>query len=465
MRHVGERESSANPSRAAPEANARAASGDTGRMPTRIAALLRIVTLALALGPAFLLATAAAHGEIADLPLAALHDGASVILVGECVKVESKVEAGGPMEHTGWFHHLRVERVERDPSGTIHPGDVVVLLSWNDAWTGKGQPPTYGSGHRGLPAKGERRRVYASDAPKRHGELLWMNVSLPNGWQPAGRTVVLVGADDEYRSEITMPLIADCLRTDAKATAHVAFAADPTTHAADPDNRTHIEGLDRLARADVAVFFMRWRELDSSSMEDLRRCFASGQPIVGLRTSTHMLRAPAAADGSESPLNNEWPVRIWGQRWISHHGHESRTRVLRPEGPAAAHPILRGIAGDIVVPSWLYDVTPLPADCTVLLWGEVVGGAEKSPTRQPIRQPIVWVRERGASTPTPFPGGGTPARRMAFTTLGHPGDFEEPQVRRLVEQMILWAAGDERQIPAAGVAAEPSTRYVAPATR
>ena len=45
----------------------------------------------------------------------------------------------------------------------------------------------------------------------------------------------------------------------------------------------------------------------------------------------------------------------------------------------------------IVVPSWLYHVEPLPADCTVLLWGEAV---DSERTDAPQKQPILWVRER-----------------------------------------------------------------------
>lgn len=406
-----------------------------------------------------------AHAEIADIPRSYLPEVATVIVVGECVKVESKESSSGSMRHTGWFHHLRLERVERDSSGSLKPGDIVVFLSWNDAWTGTGTPPTYGSGHRGLPTKGERRRVYAKGDPKAKrgsGEDArpWLNVLLPNGWQPVERRVAFVAADDEYRSEISMPLVAACLTRDAKAQTSVAFAADPTTGKPDADNREHIAGIEALRDCDVGVLFMRWREPDVQTMHALTAFLGSGTPIVGLRTSTHMLRAkPESPDQS---INDEWPTRIFGQRWISHHGHESRTKVLAPLPEARSHPILRGIRGDFVVPSWLYDVEPLPKDCTVLLWGEVVS---VKPEASPARQPILWVRERTPSTATPFPSGGRAARRMAFTTLGHPGDFEQVEVRRLVEQMILWAAGDETTIPDKGVKAEPERPYVAPTTR
>lgn len=406
--------------------------------------------------------TPPAPAEIVDLPRSFLPEAATVILVGECTLAESTAETRGGMRHTEWSHRLRVDRVERDPSGTIRVGDEVTLHSWNDAWTGGDPPPAYGSGHRGLPAKGERRRVYlrsgaaspgAADARPR------LDVVLPNGWQPEGRSIVLVGADDEYRSEVTMPLLSETLTRDAGASTVVCLAADPATGVPDVANRAHIASTDALRHCDVAVLFMRWREPDAETLSNLRWFLGSGAPVVGLRTSTHMLRAAAA--GADPAMNDEWPTRVFGQRWISHHGHDTRTRILAPEESVRGHPILRGVAGDVVVPSWLYDVEPLPKDCTVLLWGEVAPGTNASPA--PARQPILWVRERGPETPAPF-AGGRAARRMAFTTLGHPGDFAEPQVRRLVEQMVLWAAGDETTIPADGVKAE-APGYVPPATR
>jgi len=409
---------------------------------------------------------ASVHAEQPNMPLPALVEHASAILVGECQKAEKKTTRRGDMEDTSWFHHVKVDRVERDrTTGTpVAAGDVVVILSQSRAWVGKGLPPTYGTGHRGMPAQGERCRVYASEcagsARTEHDGVRWLNAMSPNGWQSAARHVVLVGADDEYRSEISMPLIADCLERDVGARTTVAFPANPATRQLDVARRDHIEHLGMLHDADVGVLFMRWRELDASNSSALNDFLRSGQPVVGLRTSTHLVRTPglAAANPPADSIDVELPTRIFGQRWISHHGAGTRTRILAPEGTAVQHPILRGVRGGVEVPSWLYDVTPLPDDCTVLLWGEVVGG-ERTP---PVKQPIVWVREH-----MPAAGARQPRlpRRMAFTTLGHPGDFSEPQVRRLVEQMIVWAAGDEELIPAEGLKGEPAVPYRAPPTR
>ena len=50
--------------------------------------------------------------------------------------------------------------------------------------------------------------------------------------------------------------------------------------------------------------------------------------------------------------------------------------------------------------------------------------------------------------------------RVFFTTLGHPEDFSQASMRRLVVNGILWALG--REIPSGGGDATPVTPYVAP---
>jgi len=73
-----------------------------------------------------------------------------------------------------------------------------------------------------------------------------------------------------------------------------------------------------------------------------------------------------------------------------------------------------------------------------------------------VRQPILWIREsEGKNAP----------RRMAYTSLGHPGDFGHPAVRRMALQMVVWALGEEQSIPAGGLRAEPPAPYDAPPTR
>jgi uncharacterized protein len=373
--------------------------------------------------------------ERVNLPIETLEASANVVLVGTCVRIESKATRNGGFEDTTLFHHMKVERVCRDASGLVKAGDTVAVISQTHHWVGEGNPPPSGSGHRGMPAKGERKRVYARFDAAHQGKgsegLVWLAAVEPNGWQAPARTVAFVAADDEYKSEDTLPKLAGWLERDAKGViAPVqAYAADPATGKADGSRRDHIANLDKLEHAEAAVLFMRWRELDSANMEHLKRFLMTGRPVVGLRTSTHMLRMNDAA------LDVELPVRVFGQKWIRHAGSDTRTRVLKPE---VDHRVVRGMKGDFVVRSWLYEVQPLPADCKVLLWGEAEGGKGSF-----ARQPLVWVREATKETVRPFGDRGTAARRMAFTTLGHPEDFENEEVRGLVERMVLWVCEED----------------------
>jgi hypothetical protein len=399
--------------------------------------------------------------ERVDVPIESLEAGADVVFVGTCTRIESKKTQSGSFEDTTYFHHMKVERVMRDAGGLVHAGDSVAVVSNTRAWTGRGQPPTYGSGHRGMPGKNERSRVYCTKRAKEgEGKVLWLDAMAPNGWQAVERTVMFIGADDEYKSEVTIPRLAEWLAADVPGVmrAKLGFPADPATGALDVSRRDTIANIADLRYAETAVLFMRWRDLGREEWERLSSFLETGRPVVGLRTSTHMFRMtnPALLG-----MNDDVPVRVWGQKWISHAGSDTRTRVLPPASTDSKHPILRGIEGGFTVRSWLYHVDPVAPDCTVLLWGEVVKGDGTIGERQPI----VWVREGTKETAQPLPGRGRAARRMAFTTLGHPMDFEQVQVRRLVEQMVLWAMGDESAIPAEGVSGAAGSSYVAPGAR
>ncbi len=116
----------------------------------------------------------------------------------------------------------------------------------------------------------------------------------------------------------------------------------------------------------------------------------------------------------------------------------------------AAHPILRGIT-PFHAQSWLYHVAPLNGDNnTVLLNGTSVNSERQNRKDEfPLTQPVAWTRSyKGA--------------RVFFTTLGHPKDFEQESMRRLLINGIYWALG--RDVPAGGAKATPTAPYTAPET-
>ncbi len=250
--------------------------------------------------------------------------------------------------------------------------------------------------------------------------------------------VVFVTGDDEYRSEITMPMIAAILEQRHGLRASVAYAKPI------PQTKDNIEGLEALESADLMVMYTRFRRLPDDQLARITRYVASGKPVVGLRTSTHAFLYP-----KESPhvaLNDGFGRDVFGQKWITHHGSKSTTSVTL-NAPQAQHPILRGVS-PFQARSWLYHVEPLNGPATVLLQGESLNSQQAARLdTYPPNQPVAWTREHNGA-------------RVFFTTLGHPADFEQESMRRLVVQGILWALG--RDVPSAGADATPVAPYVAP---
>ncbi|HQP99279.1 MAG TPA: ThuA domain-containing protein [bacterium] len=266
--------------------------------------------------------------------------------------------------------------------------------------------------------------------------------------------VVFVTGDDEYRSEITLPMIADILEKRHGFKCSVAYATDPATRERNPKFQQNIEGLDTLGDADLAVFFMRFRALPDDQLNAILNYVNSGKPIVGLRTSTHAFRYP---EGPNAKWNDGFGIEVFGQKWITHHGHTSSTEVT-PIPQMADHPILRGIQVPFSCASWLYHVTPLVGDCEPLLVGLSMN-SEKKPEeleQYPLTQPVAWTKTFTGSS-------GKPAR-VFFTTLGHPQDFENEAMRRLLINGIFWALGMEEKIPSEGSNARPIGEFTAPPT-
>lgn len=227
--------------------------------------------------------------------------------------------------------------------------------------------------------------------------------------------VVFVTGDDEYKSEETMPAIAKVLEAKHGMRCTVLYAR-PTAQ-----TKNNIEGLEALGSADLMVMYVRFRELPEHQLRHILDYTESGKPMVGLRTSTHAFRYPAGSPRAE--LNDGFGRRVWGQRWIRHHGSASSTDVTIAPG-LQKRPILRGVEKSFHARSWLYEVLPLEGDAQPLLIGRAVNpqGKDAGP------QPVAWTRTyKGA--------------RVFFTTLGHPEDFETPSMRTLLLNGIRWALG------------------------
>lgn len=231
--------------------------------------------------------------------------------------------------------------------------------------------------------------------------------------------VVFVTGDHEYGGEETLPLLA------AELERH--YGIDATVRSAHPDQNAeeNIPGLEALAEADLAVFFLRWRRLPEEQVAHIRRYVSAGKPVMGFRTTSHSFKYPPG-----HPLEswNAWAAETfgappgWGADGHTHYGHQSTTEV-RIVQESTQHPVLREVEGHFSVRSWLYHVLPKwpPADATQLLVGTAV-----QPRIPAVENPVAW-------TWTNAHGG-----RAFFTTLGHPEDFRAEPLQRLVVNAVHW---------------------------
>lgn len=376
-----------------------------------------------------------------------------------------------PGPHTGSsvWHRVRVDRVERGEGIAVGAETAVVSRTHTLA------PGTTGTiGHRGgwkgpngLPIKGDRARIFAS------GTASTLQPHFVNGWQPIEPAIAFVAADDEYRSEITMPFLAELVSQPLGATKRLHLATDrapsggpnPTPKI---DAKTNLTESYTLKHTDVMVAYMRFEQLDDGTRREFLEPLDHGIPLVAFRTTTHAFAYPEGHPGAS--LNNGFGEKYLGTPWRFHHGHSSRTRILPPNAECAKHPILSGVRippEGIVVPSWLYHVEPLPADCTILLWGEAVDSERKD---APQKQPILWIRERPVEyrswrDPKEPPPPAPRPQRVAYTSLGHPGDFANPEFRLIAAQMVAWGASRERELDDAERAAIRAAEFSPPQTR
>src|SRR5690606_30692871 len=76
----------------------------------------------------------------------------------------------------------------------------------------------------------------------------------------AGKHVVLVAGDEEYRSEEALPMLARLLAVHHGFRCTVLFATDRETGAIEPKEQTHVPGLEAVDDADLLVLFLRFRE-------------------------------------------------------------------------------------------------------------------------------------------------------------------------------------------------------------
>lgn len=236
-------------------------------------------------------------------------------------------------------------------------------------------------------------------------------------------SLVLVAAEDEYKSEESLAKLAEDAR--GKGWKTTLLTAQPDQAAAD-----NIPCLEALDTADAAVIFMRFRKLPKEQVDHIDAFLRRGRPLIGIRTSTHSFAYP-----KDHPLVawNDMGKNVLGAPWIRHFGHDSTTDVSITPG-AEASPLLAGVEKSFHLRSWLYDLEGKypPKGAVILLTGQ---SCDEKGTRVESRaaSPVAWTRTS--------PWGG----KVFTTTLGHPEDFANPSFRKLLSNALDWLREDPKK--------------------
>jgi nicotinamidase-related amidase/type 1 glutamine amidotransferase len=223
--------------------------------------------------------------------------------------------------------------------------------------------------------------------------------------------LAIVMAEDEYETNQSLPVF---------AAEQLGKAFRISLVFEDAKNPSYLPGLEVLDTADVALISVRRRPLKPEQLEIVKRFVAAGKPIVGIRTASHAfsLRTDKAPEGLAA-----WPefdAQVLGGHYTGHHGVDLKPNVTRSPD-ASEHPILTGLENTSFTSGGsLYKVLPLADGTTSLL----IGTSEGQPA-----EPVAWTYNRA--------DGG----RTFYTSLGHVGDFKQPEFVRLLVNGIHWSAG------------------------
>ncbi len=189
------------------------------------------------------------------------------------------------------------------------------------------------------------------------------------------------------------------------------------------DGDPNFTNYQALRDADLVVVSARRRTPPQAMMELLRAHVAAGKPVVGIRTASHAFDA--------TPTNAQftaWPkfdVEVLGGHYEGHYGNKppaAPSTLVETVSSNAAHLVLTGVKSvPFRVTSHLYKYRNLAPTTVPLLLGRVEG--------QDSSEPVAWLNT-------------AEDRRVFYTSLGNPEDFQLPAIRRLLLNGILWCLHD-----------------------
>ncbi len=269
---------------------------------------------------------------------------------------------------------------------------------------------------------------------------LWLTYSGETG-PGVGKHIVLIAADQEYRSEYSMPMLARLLAKHHGFHTTVLFSLNKD-HDVDPTQKigwedktvTHnIPGLEHLENCDLVILFSRLLSLPPEQLKHINTYLDSGKPIIGIRTANHgFIEFDYQKNGKKINFGED----VLGGSFRSHHGRwqQDSTRGIIVE-QNKTHPILKGVK-DIWGTSDVYrtykDGGSLPEGCLPLVNGQPLMGRkpDDAVNDQLIPLPVAWVKT--------WTGNTGKTARIFHVTMGSAQDFQSEGLRRLTVNAAYW---------------------------
>ena len=277
---------------------------------------------------------------------------------------------------------------------------------------------------------------------------LWLTYSGQAG-PGKGKHVVLIAADQEYRSEYALPMLAKILSARHGFDCTVLFSlndkneVDPTKKIRWEDKTvTHnVPGMEHLAKADLVILFSRLISLPDEQMKHFYRYLDAGKPVIAIRTANHgFLGFEYKKAGKRIDFGDE----ILGGAFRNHHGNwqADSTRGIIVE-QNKDHPVLKGVS-DIWGLTDVYrtykEGGKLPEACVPLVDGQPLLGRKQTDAPNPklVALPVAWVKT--------WTNDAGKTARIFNTTMGSAEDYQNAGLRRLTINAAYWCVGLESEI-------------------
>lgn len=236
--------------------------------------------------------------------------------------------------------------------------------------------------------------------------------------------VVLVVGTLHYSPELSMPLF-------AKELERFGFRTTVVMGKGNPEKKTEdvLPGIEALADADVAIFFMRFLRLPDSEWKPIEDYLKAGKPVIGLRTATHSFKYPKGHPRFK--WNNGFGRRAMGTPYIVHQGGSTEIKVV---SKYKKHPIMTHVTKTNWVSQGTLYLTRLEAGCVPLVTGTGMGKARL------VEKPFGTIQVNASEADVvAWAWKNEWGGKVFGTSFGHPGDFSEEAFTRMLVNSVHWA--------------------------